>query len=303
MPHPGWLDILWRTRRQLSEDNLSILAAGVAFYAFLAVVPALAAMLALYGLWADPAQIAAHLESLAQVLPPEAMPLVHEQLTRLTANQPVAGWGAALGIALALLSSAKGTKAMVQALNIAYDEQERRGFFKLNAIAIGLTLAGIVTVIALLALVAVMPVVVGFLGLSQWMKGLAEVVRWVVLALLFLAVLAGLYRIAPCRDAPRWLWLSPGAAVATGLWLAGSAAFSLYVSRFAGYEKTYGSLGTVVIFLMWLYLTMYVVLLGAELNTELERQTVKDTTEGEPRPLGSRGAYAADTVGPERPGT
>jgi membrane protein len=300
VPKVGWLDIFWRMKRQLNEDNLPIVSAGVAFYAFVAVVPALAATIAIYALVLDPAQLAQHLELLAQVVPAEVMPLLREQMTRIAEDNQAAGISAIMGVAVALYGSAKATKALIMGLNIAYDETEKRGFFRLNAVALGITLAGIAGVIVAVTLVTAAPALLRALGRSDAAQGALSFLRWPLLAALFMTALAFLYRFAPSRESPQWRWLSGGAAIASILWVIGSGAFSYYVSQFGNYEKTYGSLGAVVVFLLWLFLTAFVILLGAELNTEMERQTVRDTTSGEPKAAGSRGAYAADTVGPER---
>lgn len=299
-PKRGWLDILWRTKAQLDEDNLSIVAAGVAFYGFVAVVPSLAATIGLYALIADAGTVGEHLGLLSQVVPGQVMPMLEEQVKRIAADDTAAGWSAAVGLLIALYSSANATKALITGLNVAYDEQEKRGFFKLNLLALGLTLAGIVGVIANLALVAVLPQVLQALHLGRGVETALGWLRWPVIAGLFMFALAVIYRFGPCRKKALWRWVSWGACVATVLWIAGSALFSLYVSKFASYDKTYGSLGAVVVFLMWLYVTAYAVLVGAEFNSEMERQTLKDTTEGGPKPLGQRGAYAADTVGPAK---
>jgi membrane protein len=300
IPGKGWLDVLTRTKQQISEDNLSVVAAGVAFYGFVAMVPALAAIIAIYGLVSDPSQVAKQIESLATVLPGEVLPLLREQMLRITSNQGAAGWSALIGFALALYSSANATKALITGLNIAYDETERRSFFKLTLIAFILTIGAIVGAVFAVGLVAVMPSVLERMHITSGVEMLLNIARWPLLIGGFMASLAVMYRFGPCRHDAKWSWVSPGAIVATILWVLGSGAFSLYVSRFASYDKTYGPLGTVVIFLMWLYLSAFVVLLGAEFNSEMERQTKKDTTEGTPKPLGQRGANSADTVGPSR---
>jgi membrane protein len=297
VPKKGWIDILKRTKEQIGADNLSIVAAGVAFFCFVAIIPAMAALVAIYALVSDPGQITAHLNALQRVVPGEAMPLLQDQLTRLAADNTAAGWGLALGIIVALASSMKGTKALMTGLNIAYDERERRGFFKLHLVAFVLTVAAIVGVACLVALIAVLPGLLSAMNIGSVAETALNWLRWPVLALLFTFGLAVLYRWAPSRDAPQWKWLSPGAGGAALLWLIGSALFSVYVTRFGDFDQTYGSLGAVVVFLLWLYLTAFVVLLGAELNSEMERQTAQDTTKGEPNPIGSRDAYAADTVG------
>lgn len=300
MPWSGWLDILTRTKQQLEEDNLTIVAAGVAFYGFVAVVPALAATVAIYGLVADPSQVTDQITSLATVLPGEALPLLRDQMIRITSDNQAAGISAALGVLIAIYSSANATKALISGLNIAYDETEKRSFVKLTALAILLTVGGIVAASCAVGLVAVLPAVLAHLRITQGIETLLNIVRWPLLVGAFLVALAVLFRFGPCRTKARWQWVSPGAIVAAVLWLMGSAAFSLYVSKVGSYDKTYGPLGAVIVFLMWLYISALTVLVGAEVNSEMERQTKRDTTDGPEKPLGQRGAKAADTVGPSR---
>jgi membrane protein len=297
IPARGWSDILRRTFQQLGEDNLSIVAAGMAFYAFTAMVPALAAVVAIYALVNDPATVTGHIESMAHLLPEQTRPILHEQLTRLTADNESAGWGAALGIGIAIFGAMKAMSALITGLNIAYDEEEKRGVVKLYATAFVLTLASVVGAILAIGLVAVAPAALRAISGDETAKLIANILRWPLVAALFAFALSVAYRYAASRDKPRWRWVSWGASAATVLWLLGSAAFSLYLSKFGDYEGTYGSLGAIVAFLMWLFLTSYVILLGAELDAEMERQTVRDTTDDPEKPLGQRGAHAADTVG------
>lgn len=300
IPLKGWLDIFARTRQQINEDNLTVVSAGVAFYGFVAVVPALAAVIAVYGWVSDPGEVGRQIESLAQVLPNEALPMLQEQMLRITSAGAKAGWGALVGFALALYSASKATGAMITGLNIAYDELEHRRFFKLMGISFLLTIGAIVGAVFAVAMVAVLPTVLERLQIKSGTEILLNFARWPLLIGCFMGSLAVMYRFGPCRHDAKWSWVSPGAIVSAALWLLGSGLFSLYVSKFAGYDKTYGPLGTVVIFMMWLYLSAFVVLLGAEFNSEMERQTKQDSTEGRPKPLGARGANAADTVGPSR---
>ncbi len=300
IPIRGWGDIVRRTFQQLGEDNLSIVAAGVAFYAFLAMVPALAAIIAIYALVADPATVTENIEAMSRVLPEQARPLVHDQLSRLASNNEAAGWSAVLGIGIALLGAMKATTALITGLNVTYDEDERRGFIRLNLTALALTVAGVIGALVAVSLLAVVPAMLRRVHVGDTAQVVFRVVSWPLLALLFVFALAVVYRYAACRDKPRWSWVSWGAGGASALWLLGSAAFSLYVSSIGNYEGTYGSLGAVVVFLLWLNLTAYVILLGAELDCEMERQTTKDTTTGPDKPMGQRGAHAADTIGEAR---
>lgn len=301
IPGRGWLDVLRRVKQQLEEDRLSIIAAGVAFYALLAVFPSLLAVVAIYGLVADPVEIERQANAMRSMMPAQAADMLLRQLQGLIATDRGAlGFGAIVGILLALWSASAGVRTLMEALNVAYDEKERRGFLRFYSTALFLTLAGIVAVIVAIGIVVAVPIVLGFLGLDSVVDAILRYARWPLVAVFVMFGLAVLYRYGPSRDEPRWRWVSWGAAIATTLWLAGSAAFSLYVTRFGNYNETYGSAAAVVILLMWLLLSAYAVLIGAEINAELERQTTRDTTEGSEKPLGKRGAYAADTVGRSR---
>jgi membrane protein len=261
------------------------------------MVPALAAVVAIYALVNDPATVTDHIQSMAHLLPEQTRPILHDQLARLTADNESAGWGAALGIGIALFGAMKAMSALITGLNIAYDEEEKRGVVKLYATALALTFASVVGAILVIGLVAVAPALLGAIGGDETAKLIVNILRWPVVAALFAFALSVAYRYAASRDKPRWRWVSWGAGGSTVLWLLGSAGFSFYLSKFGDYEGTYGSLGAIIAFLMWLYLTAYVILLGAELDAEMERQTVRDTTDDPEKPLGQRGAHAADTVG------
>lgn len=298
IPPRGWRDVLSRVKESLSRDNLSVISAGVAFYALLAVFPGLAALILLYGLAFDPQQAQEQLEAFGAVLPQEAREVVLGQLGELTATDTGTLGTAAVGsLLLALWSASAGIKTLMLALNVAYHEREKRGFVRFNATALLLTLAAILGAITAIAAVVALPAIISFLHLGDTLESLARYARWPILALAMVLGLSVVYRVGPSRDAARWSWVSWGAVIATVLWLAGSALFSFYVSHFANYNKTYGSMGAIVILLLWFLLTAYSVLIGAEINAEMERQTRKDTTVGQPHPLGWRRAYAADTVG------
>ena len=299
LPARGWLDILSRTGKRISTDNATIVAAGVAFYAFVAVVPALAATIGIYGLISDPGAVSRQITSFAGVLPHEVLPLIEQQLKRISSNTGAAGFSAILGLLIAIYSSAGATKALIQGLNICYGEQEKRSFIRLNLIALVMTFGAIIGALLAISLVAVLPAVLQHLSFGLKIDNVLSYARWPVLLLGFVTGLSFLYRYGPSRRDAKWAWVTWGAAAAV-LWVAASALFSLYVAKFASYDKTYGSLGAIVVFLMWLWLSALSVLVGAELNAEMERQTLKDTTAGTPRPLGDRGADAADTVGPSR---
>jgi membrane protein len=298
IPARGWWDITRRVLSQMKEDRLSIVAAGVAFYGLLAVFPALIALVAIYGLAFDPAQVEEQMASLSGMLPPDAREILLASLHDLTqTDRSALGAGAIGGIVLALWSASSGMRTLMEALNVAYDEEESRGFIRFYGTALLLTLGAIVGAIVGIAIVVALPVVANFLGLGTALEGVIAVARWPIFAAVLMIGLAIAYRFGPSRRQPRWRWVSPGAVVAMALWIIGSVLFSLYVTRFASYNETYGSFGAVVILLMWFLLSSYAVLVGAELNAEMERQTRKDTTTGPEQPMGSRKAYAADTVG------
>ncbi|HEY3339790.1 MAG TPA: YihY/virulence factor BrkB family protein [Propionicimonas sp.] len=299
IPARGWVQVIKRGWKEASEDQVSLLGAGVAFFGFLALFPALAAFTLLYGLVADPATIASQTQTLTASLPPEARTLLVGQLDQLaSAPQQSLGWGLALAIVLALWSASGGVGNLITAVNIAYDEKKKRGFVKEKLLALGVTVGAVIFMALIVALMAGVPIVLGFVDVNGPLRWVIEVVRWVLLAVLVMLALAVLYRVAPDRDAPKFRWVSAGAVVATVLWLVASAAFSLYVTFFGNYAKTYGALAGVVLMMLWLWLTSYAILLGAEINAESEEQTVKDTTTGTERPLGSRGAVKADSTPP-----
>lgn len=293
IPPAGWWQIVRRAFAESAKDNVSMLAGGVAFFGFLAIFPALIALVSLYGLVADPAQAAQTLESVTAALPASARPLVADQLQSVvTSSTGGLTTGLVIAALAALFSASSGTQNLMAAINIAYDETETRGAVKLRAIALLLTLGAVVFVIVAIALVAVAPIVLDALGPVGQVVG--QIVRWVLLVLFMVVALAVLYRVAPDRDAPRFRWVTPGSVLATLLWVVGSVLFSLYVDNFGSYNKTYGALAGVIVLMLWMYLTSYIVLLGAEVNSESEYQTAADTTRGAAEPMGRRGAVKAD---------
>jgi membrane protein len=261
----GWVEQFRETGKEISKDNASLVAAGVAFYFFLGIIPALAALLSIYGMVLSPDQVQQHMQHLSSVLPAEANPLEAE-IMQIASDQTVAGWGAALSLLILLWSGSKATAALITATNLAYGCPERRGFFRLLLLRFGLTLAGVVFATLAIALVAVMPAILGMVGLDRGTQTLLSWARWPLLVVFFLLALAVLYRYAPARPPIRWRWVSPGAVGAGLLWVGGSLLFSLYVSQFADLNKTYGSLGVIVLLLLWLYLTAFAIIVGAEWN-------------------------------------
>jgi membrane protein len=297
IPRRGWWMILKRTAKQASEDRLMTEAAGVTFYVLLALFPAIAALVSLYGLVADPAAVEQHVARLAGVVPGGGMELIEEQVRRL-ASQPsgALGIGAIAGILISLWSANQATKAIFDALNVVYEEEEKRGFVKFTLVTLAFTLGGLVFAILAMLAVVVLPVVLGFVGLASEAEWALRVGRWPILALLVGIVLAVIYRYGPSRTRARWQWVSWGSAFAAVAWLIASLGFSWYVANFGSYNETYGSLGAVVGFMTWVWISTIVVLLGAELNAEMEHQTAQDTTRAPEKPMGRRGARMADTV-------
>jgi membrane protein len=293
----GWKMIVKRAWKETKDDNVPLLAAGVAFYAFLALFPGLIALITLYGLVADPATVQEQIEELSQALPPETATLIADQLREITsADSGSLGIGLIVSLLAALFSASGGVQNMMKAINLAYDEDETRGFVKLRGTALLLTLGAVVFLVVSVGLVAVTPVVLDRLPLGVVGEVFGHIARWVGLVVFAIIALAVLYRYAPDRDNPKFIWTSVGSTAATVLWVIGSAGFSLYVSNFGKYGKTYGALAGVVVLLLWLFLTSYIVLFGSEVNAEAERQTAQDTTEGPEKPVGDRRAVAADTV-------
>lgn len=287
-----------RLKDQLKQDDVPLLAAGVAFFALLALVPSLVALVSIYGLVADPTDVQRTTEDALQAAPTEVQDLVSSQLEAVVDSQPSGlRIGVIVGLALALWSASSGMKHLMGALTLAYDETEDRKFVRLRGSALALTI-GAVAVFALALAGLVAPNALGRSGAEGTVRAVLLVVRWFVLAIIAMVALSLLYRFGPDRATPRWRWVSPGAVLATVVAVAASVAFSIYTANFGEYNETYGALGAVVVLMLWLFITAYAVILGAELNCELERQTAVDTTTGRARPLGERGAYAADTVGP-----
>jgi membrane protein len=296
-PPASWWMILKRTAQQASEDRLLTEAAGVTFYTLLAVFPAIAALVSLFGLIADPATVEQQLQALSGVVPGGGMQLIEEQVRRVASNPNTAlGLGVLTGLAISLWSANQATKAIFDALNVVYEEKEKRSFIRLTLVSLAFTLGGLLFAIVAMGAVIVLPVVLNFVGLGGTAEWVVRISRWPLLIVLVALILSALYRFGPSRDRARWRWVTWGSAVATVIWFAGSLAFSWYVENFGSYNETYGSLGAVVGFMTWIWLSSAVVLLGAELNAEMEHQTARDTTSGPEKPIGRRGALMADTV-------
>lgn len=294
IPAPGWKDVLQRTKEEVRTDNVSVLAGGVAFYWMLSLFPFAIAALSVYGLVANPQDVTKMLQQVEGTVPDSVGQLLQDQLSSIAqSSQGSLTFGLVGSVLFALWSASKGASALIKATNVAFDETESRGFLRLRAMALLVTVAFLVVMVLSIALIVVVPKLVQGTPFDT----VFSVLRWPALAVVAMIGLAALYRYAPDRDEPRWQWVSLGAVVATVLWLVGSSLFSLYANKFGSFNETYGTLSAVIVLLLWLSLTAFFILLGAEINAESEHQTVRDSTEGPERPKGERDAYVADTVG------
>ncbi len=302
IPWLGWKDVLWRTWNGIFDAHLLSNAASVAFFALLAVIPGLSVLISIYGLFADPGLVSDKVPAFTMLLPDSVQLLLQEHVQRIAA-QPAGK--VSLNIAISFIVAAWGAnaaaKGLFEGLNAIYGEAEKRSFLKFNMVSMLTTLAGIVVVTAAVATMALVPKVMEAMPLGQGADLALRILRWPVLFAVGAAGIAALYWLGPSREAPRVEWVMPGALAAAFLWAAASAAFSWYVATLSNYNAMYGSLAAVVVFMTWLWMSAAIVLLGAELNSELEHQTAEDTTGGEPMPLGSRGAIVADRIGPAAP--
>lgn len=298
IPLRGWRDIAWRIYAEIQNDRLLAVAAGVVFYGLLALFPAITALVSSYALFAEAATIGKHLAFAAALMPGGAYGIVEEQITRI-AQSSNSGLSTAfvLGLLLAIWSANAGMKAMIDALNVIYGETEERSFIRLNLLSLAMTLGGLLFLLVAIGTVIVLPLIFAWIGLQGFGEWAIAMLRWPAIMIVIALGLAALYRFGPSRRAAQWTWLSVGAVAATLLWIAGSALFSWYLSNFADYNATYGSLGAGIGLMMWLWLTSIAILIGAEINAEIEHQTAHDTTVGRSKPLGARGAVMADTVG------
>ena len=297
IPRAGWKAILVRTWREIGHDDVGLLAAGVAFYSFLAFVPLLAAVVLVYGLVADPGDVARQMGTLTHVLPADAAHIIGDQLKAMTqTKQSRTAIGLLTALAIAIYGSMRGATSIISALNATYDEEETRSIFATTGLSLVITVGMICTLLAALVAIAAMSLIGSVIHLPAILETALTGGAWLVTAFLVGALIAAVYRYGPARQDVRWLWLIPGALFASLGALGGTLLFGLYVSKFASYNATYGALGAVVSFLMWLYLTAYVLLVGAEFNAEIEHQIARDTTDGPEQALGDRGAAMADTV-------
>jgi membrane protein len=298
IPSAGWKDILLRVYRGISEDRILLVAAGVTFYVLLSMFPGIATLISIYGFFADPGTIADHLDTLSNVAPGGALQVLRDEMTRLASQGGTTlGVGFLISFAISLWTAKSGVTGLFDALNIVYGEREKRGVIKYYVTAVIFTLASVIFILLSIAIVVLLPVILNFIQLPGGTDLILKIARWPILFVLVALALAMLYRYGPSRTKPRWRWVTWGGALATVVWLVASVLFSWYVGNFGSYNKTYGSLGAIIGFMTWIWISTIVVLVGAKIDAEMEHQTARETTSGEPKPLGARGARMADTVG------
>ncbi|MFO6466232.1 YihY/virulence factor BrkB family protein [Jannaschia sp. KMU-145] len=301
IPKAGWLDIAVRVKDEISADHVLLVAAGVAFYGLLAVFPAITALMSITGLIYEPTELVAALEGITAVVPPDVSQIMLDQAEAVAGSQEGGlTLGLIVGLGLALWSASAGVGSLIEGINLAYDETETRGFVRVKLMTIGLTLAMILGVLIAALLIIAVPVALEFLAWSPTMETLLQWLSYVPLAIIVTLGLGILYRYGPDRDDAKLRWIAPGTVIAALVWLIASVAFSIYVQNFGSYNETFGSIAGVVVLLMWMWLSAAVILIGAELNSEIEAQTARDTTTGHREPLGHRGAVKADTIGAAR---
>lgn len=297
LPFIAWWDILRRTIKHMSEDNLSLIAAGVAFYFLLAIFPMLTALISVYGLLVSPQDLQGHLSHLIGVIPEQSRDILQTQVERMISkSETTLGFGAILSTSFAVWSASKGTQAMLTASNITYGERPTASFFKKILMRFTLTVCAILVMTLALFSIAVLPMLLNSLGLQAYSSGIMKWLTWPILAIVFNLSLAAFYRYGPHRKNAKWRWVTPGSVLASCIWILFSGSFSYYLTSFASYDETYGSVGSVVILLMWFYITAFIVLLGSEFNAAMEHQTLQDSTQGPAHKMGERGARVADTV-------
>jgi membrane protein len=295
IPLKGWKDIALRVKDKLTKDHLPLISAGIAFFFFLSIYPAIAAALSIYGLVMEPAQVAEQMSQLGNVLPEKAAQMVSDILEQQSLKSASSlSWSLVLGLVISLWSANKGAKAIFEGVNITYDEIDERGFFKFTEITLVFTIAGIFVGFIAIAMIVAFPALIDKLALPSTLSTIIQFLRWLILALVIMFSLAAIYKVAPYRSAPQFKWTSWGAMIATIIWLGGSLLFSLYISNFNSFDKTYGSFAAVIILMLWFLLSAFIILLGSEINSEMEYQTSHDTTIGKDKPIGQRGGYHAD---------
>lgn len=297
IPARGWLAVIKRVAREAISDEAGTAAASCGFYALLALFPTLSVAMSLFGLVADPASVEGQLEAIRDVLPPSTFELISLRVHDLAAAGPTKLSSSLLvSLLVATWSAMSGVKAIINALNVAYEERETRSFLRLNGVAFLFMVIGTISTLLALAVIVAVPAALAFSWLGPLASAAVRILSFVLLVAFVVLGLSMLYRFAPSRSQAKWRWITPGSLLAAGLWLIASLAFSFYVSNFGSYDAAYGALGGVVVALLWFYISAYAVILGAELNAELELQTRRDTTTGPVRPMGRRDAFVADHV-------
>jgi membrane protein len=298
MPKRAWKDIALRTYKRVWDDNVALVSAGVAFYGFFALLSLLGLIVLLYGFFVDPVTVIEQMRRLTNILPPDVVDLIGNQLLiAIHSSEGTKGVGLLIVALVAIYGGTNGSASIITALNIAYEEKEKRSLFRFYLLAVSMTLGALVAALVALAATAAVGYIDNALPKASAALVLAgKLVGYLVLAVLAALVASVLYRFGPSRENAQWQWITPGSAFAAVAWLLLTLAFGLYVSHFTNYSASYGSLGAVVALLTWMYFSAYAFVVGAELNSEIEHQTAKDSTTGSPEPLGERGAWAADNV-------
>ncbi|MGR3503694.1 YihY/virulence factor BrkB family protein [Pseudaestuariivita sp.] len=301
IPLKGLLDVATRVFSRIGSDNIGLIAAGIGFYGLLSIFPAITSAVALGGYFVDPQVLVDTSDTLAAMLPEEGREIIMGQLRAVVgANSDTLGLTALLALALAIYSASRAVENLMSGLNVVYQEKEKRGFVLRKALVLVMTLGLVIGFLFTVAIIAAIPAAIAFIGFDRWLEELAFVLRWPLLLVVAVGGISFFYRYAPDRRAAKWRWLTPGATVACLLWVSGSYGFSVYAQTFASYNETFGALGGVIILLTWMWLSAFMVLLGALIDAELEAQTRIDTTVDGSRPMGARGARAADMVGTAR---
>lgn len=296
----GWWQIGRRVTENIKRHNISLIAAGVALFAMLAVFPALNVAVSLYALFSSPENIISHLEPLRQLLPAQAYDLLTSQLTDLSDEEGTSvNFALIASLVVGFWVARKGARAMITACNVVYDEYEKRSFLGLMTVSILFTVIGIFGFVVVALLAIFVPIALNVMPLGSTLESILRTLRWPIMAALFILVLQCVYRFAPNRKNPKWRWVSVGAVFAAVAWITASVGFTIYVQSFSNFNETYGAIGSVIILILWFYISSLVILVGAEINAEMEHQTEVDSTVGEDKPMGKRGAYVADTLGSE----
>lgn len=297
IPSVGWKEIAFRVKDNLGSHHVSLIAAGVAFYALLALFPAMTALMAMAGLILQPSEITTQIQQIASLMPEAAADIVIQQAVSIAGSRDSGlGLAFAIGLLLSLYSASKGMGSLMEGLNVAYEEEEDRGFVMLKLVTLMLTFLLMIGLVGGLAGALAVPILLDMVPMPGWLSTVLAWSRWLILAALTVAGLAALYRWGPSREDAQWKWLSPGAVAACIIWIVASIGFSVYVGNFGSYNETFGSMAGVIVLLLWLWLSAFIVLIGAELNAEMEAQTGKDTTTGARQPMGARKAEKANTV-------